>query len=303
MTPPRPREVIKQDLETARAYQARTSLRPSSDPLVHLMRSANDREIEDLEGELALVDSGELELRFAGSAFDQHKMPVPVVSRILETLQSTFRAAYRCVSPGGHAGRAEATLTLAGTAPGSFRLFLTTPPVQLDVLAPPLADQAMGGIVALLEAASHGDAGQVGPRWAEETDEAYVRSMIRLASTLAGIHAETSLRWFPADQTERIIHLASEQALALAIALAGETGREILTVTGHLEMAQDNPPKVRIKTSDDQFLAKVPDDLLNQVKDLIFEEVQATLSIDMKTSPTTGKPETDTELLDIAQAS
>ncbi len=84
------------------------------------------------------------------------------------------------------------------------------------------------------------------------------------------------------------------------MALAGETGREILTVRGHLEMGQDQPPKARIKTDASEYLASVPtDDLLDRVKDYLFGEVQATLAIDMRTSVTTGRPETQIELLDL----
>lgn len=299
----RTREAIERDLATAHAYQTGSGQRPSTHPLVHQMRVANDRDIKRLEAELAAAKSGELELRFVGPAFDQHKIGLPLLSRVLETLQSTFRAAYRSVSPNEHISRGEATLALAATGPGSFRLFLTTPPAQLDLLAPPLADQAMDEIVELLDAAGHGVASQMAPPWAERADEGYVRSMIRLAATLAGTQAQTSLRWVPVGHAERLVNLASDQARALAIALAGETGREILTVTGHLEMGQDQPPRVRVTTPDDDYLARVPTpELLDRVKDLLFDEVQVTLAVDMRTSPTTGRPDTEIELLDITEA-
>jgi hypothetical protein len=84
--------------------------------------------------------------------------------------------------------------------------------------------------------------------------------------------------------------------------LAGQVGREVITVTGHLEMAQDRPPRVRVRAPNDDFLAFVPDELLDQVKSLLFDTVKATLVIDMRTSATTGSPDVDIELMDIEPA-
>lgn len=44
------------------------------------------------------------------------------------------------------------------------------------------------------------------------------------------------------------------------------------------------------------------DDLLDQVKGLLFGEVIATLGVDMRTSITTGSPNTQTELMEIEGA-
>ena len=43
-------------------------------------------------------------------------------------------------------------------------------------------------------------------------------------------------------------------------------------------------------------------ELLDRVKELLFDEVEATLAVDMRTSPTTGRPDTEIELLDIAES-
>ena len=72
---------------------------------------------------------------------------------------------------------------------------------------------------------------------------------------------------------------------------------------GHLQMAQDDPARVRITTLDDQYLATIlNEELLDRVKHLLFLQVTATLVIDMRTSPSTGAPLTHIELLDLEQA-
>jgi hypothetical protein len=301
MTRFRPAASIQHELDTARAYRSQCEQRPSTDPLVLSMRSANEAEITQLERELAHATSGELEVTLAGRAFDDHRIGVPLVSRVLETLQATFRAAYRSASPHQRVGRGEATLSLVATATGSFRLILNTPPAQLDLQSAPVADQAMGSIVGLLDAAGRGNAGEAGPVWAQHAEEPLVRSMIRLAATLAGTHGTTNLRWKTSSQNEQLVSVPSDQARSLAVALAGQAGREIVTVTGHLEMGQDQPPRVRVRTADDEYLARVPTQLLERVKELLFEEIQATLIVDMKTSPTTGSPDTEIELLDLSE--
>jgi hypothetical protein len=134
----------------------------------------------------------------------------------------------------------------------------------------------------------------------EASEEPAVRSMIRFSVALAGSKGSTIIRWKGVGSEERIVNVTSEAARSLAISLSGESGREVLEVEGHLEMGQDQPPRVRIRTQTDEFLASVPgEDLLDQVKDLLFGEVRATLVVDMRTSPTTGSPETRIELLDI----
>jgi hypothetical protein len=126
--------------------------------------------------------------------------------------------------------------------------------------------------------------------------------MIKLSATLAVAQGSTTIRWRGIAAPEQIVTLRKEDARDLALALSGRPGREIITVIGHLEMGQDQPPRVRFRTADEEYSAKVPNELLDRVKELLFGEVQATLVIDMKTSPTTGSPDTDIELLDLSEA-
>ena len=58
-------------------------------------------------------------------------------------------------------------------------------------------------------------------------------------------------------------------------------------------------PRARIVTSTDEYLAAVAPELLDRVKELLFLEVTATLSVEMRTSLATGIPSTVTELLDL----
>lgn len=219
---------------------------------------------------------------------------------MLEGLQSTFRATCRAIAPDGKLRRAEATLSLLATAPGSFKVLVMTPPAQLEFLESPVVDRALTTIVDLLASAEHGTTAEDIPPWVAESDEPVVRSMIRFSVALAGSQGSVGIRWRGISSEERLVVVTSEAAKDLAMALSGETGREILIVTGHLEMGQDQPPRVRIRTTDDEYLAHVPnEELLDRVKDLLFGEVQATLVIDMRTSPTTGSPGTQIELLDL----
>jgi hypothetical protein len=219
---------------------------------------------------------------------------------LLEGLQSTFRATCRAIAPEGPLRRADATLSIVATAPGSFRVLIMTPPAQLELLDTPLVDRALTSIVDLLETAERGTTAVDIPVWAAASDEPVVRSMIRFSVALAGSEGTVSIRWRGMASDERLVAITSEAARDLAVALSGEAGREILTVTGHLEMGQDQPPRVRIRTADDEYLARVnTEELLDRVKDLLFGEVQATLIVDMRTSPTTGSPGTQIELLDL----
>jgi hypothetical protein len=266
------------------------------------MRQANEDEIKELELELAQATSSDVEITFTGSAYESHSVAVPYATRILESFQATFRAAYRASLPEGRLKRGEATLALSATAPGSFKIMVKTPPAQLDLLGSPPADKAMETIVHLLEAAEDGTAPQVATTWAAQSEETAVRSMIRLAVSLASAQGPTVIRWHGITTHERLVRVQPEAARDLALALAGQAGREVLTVTGHLEMGQDQPPRVRIRTSEDEYLARVTTgEMLDKVKELLFGEVSATLVIDMRTSPTTGSPESIIELLDIEQ--
>lgn len=299
----RPVAMIRRDLDTALAYRGRYQERTSNEPLVAQMRQANEQEIHALQAELAQATSSDLEITLSGAAYQSHSVAVPYVTRILESFQASFRAAYRATVQDGRLKRGEATLALSATAPGSFRILIKTPASQLDLLEAPPADQALESIVNLLAAAESGTAATVAPVWAARSEEATVRSMIRLAVALAGAEGPAIVRWRGITTAERLVQLRPEAARDLAVALAGQAGREIITVTGHLEMGQDQPPRVRIRTANnDDHLARVSTaEMLEKVKELLFGEVTATLVIDMRTSPSTGNPEAVIELLDIEQ--
>lgn len=302
MTSLRSAAEIRHDLVTAVAYQEKYSSRPSDDPLVRQMRSTNDAEIERLQAELRDAMSGVLEVALDGAPVEDHRVTVPYLNRVLESIQSSYRSVLRSLSQDQHLHRGEATLSVAGTGPGSFRVALSIPPTQLELLDDPVADRALSMIVTLLAAAEAGTAAEVGRTWAETQDETSVRSMIRLSASLASSRGTTRLRLTRASGAEQFVTVTSDAARDLAMSLAGQAGREVITVTGHLEMAQDRPPKVRVRTPDDDYLAVVPDELLDQVKSLLFDTVQATLVIDMKTSATTGSPDVDIELMDLEPA-
>lgn len=303
MKPVRPVEHIRRDLVTAGAYRERYLARPSDDPLVLMMREANDEEIRALESEMKQATAGEVELTLLGPAYESHRVGIPLLTRILGNLQSTFRAIYRSRMPSGSLHREEATLSLVAAAPGSFKVAVATPPAQLDLLEPtPLVDQAIGEIVRLFVAAEEGQAGEVATAWAATQEEPVLKAMIRLSAALAVTQGSTSIRWHGVSAPEQLVKLRKEDARELVLALAGQPGREVVQVTGHLELGQDRPPRIRLRTADDEYSAKVPPELLDRVKELLFGEVQATLIIDMKTSPTTGSPDTDIELLDLIEA-
>ena len=304
MSPIRRLADIRLDLETALAYRSRYAQRTTDDPTVRLMREANDRQITALELELSIALSAELEMSLEGAAIEDHSVAVPYFQRVLEQLQAAFRAFRRSsLAPGESLPRRESSLRLAGTGPGSFRAYLRVAPTQLDLLQLPPADVALTGILDLLATAQDDDALSGLRSWAAQANEPAVRSMIKLCSTLATSGGRTDLRLTAADGSERLVRVTPEQARIVAVALAGETGRELVTVTGHLQMAQDDPPRVRIITETDQFVASVPsEDLLDRVKELLFLDVTVTLVMDMRTSASTGAPTTHIEMLDLEQA-
>jgi hypothetical protein len=266
------------------------------------MRSANETELARLEIELREALSGVLEVSLDGLPVEDHRVTVPYLNRVLESLQSTYRAVFRSLSQDKHLRRGEATLSVVGTSPGSFRVSLAIPPKQLDLLGDPTADRALSAIVTLLAAAEQGTAAEAGRVWAETSDETAVRSMIRLSASLAGSRGVTTIRLTEASGSQRVVAVTYAAARDLAMSLAGQAGREVLSVTGHLEMAQDRPPRVRVRTDDDEYLAAVSDELLDRVKSLLFDTVRATLVIDVRTSATTGSPDVDVELLDLEPA-
>jgi hypothetical protein len=300
---PRPISIIQLELQTAEAYRDRYAGRPSESVWASQMRADNDGEISRLQAELASAFSGDLEMSLTGAPVEGTSIAVPYLNRVLNNLQSTYRAVVKSLSD-DQLRRAEVTLSITGTAPGSFKVFLRTPPAQLSLTEDPVADRGFAVILGLLEAAEQGSIYEVGRLWAERADEASVRSMIRFAASLAGSRGTTALRWRAIAGGERSVVLTAEKARSLATALSGQPGREVVVVRGQLEMAQNRPPRVRVRSPEggDEYVAAVKsDELLDQVKGLLFSDVQATMMVDMFTSPTTGSPGTRVELLDLQE--
>src|SRR5690606_2897038 len=127
--------------------------------------------------------------------------------------------------------RSATTLSVAAFAPGSFKLHLKTPPTQLELLDDPPPEQAMLELVDLLASAESGTVGSVAADWASRAPEPAVRSMIRLSATLAGGGGTTRIRWRGVEKEERLVSLTAEAARTLVEALAGQSGREVITVT------------------------------------------------------------------------
>jgi hypothetical protein len=299
----RPIAMIQHDLDTALAYQASYAKRPPAHELVQQMRDANEREIMELRAELAEALSGDLEISLDGHPVQDHRVSIAYFNRVTESLQAAYRSVFRTLSPDGRVRRGEASLSIAGTSPGSFKVALKAPMAQLDLLDDPLIDRAMVVIVELLQAAADGREAPIATEWAARASEAEVRSMIRVASAMASSQGTTKVRWRGVGGAERIVEVPAAAARNLAVALAGKVGREVIVVTGHLQMAQDEPPRVRIRAGDDDHYAAVNSpDMLDRVKSLLFDEVRATLVIDMRTSPTSGTPGTTTELMDLEPA-
>ncbi len=294
--------LIRHDLETALAYRAQYEGKPTDDPWVRQMWDGNEREVALLHRELAEALSGDLEISLTGAQVEGHSVAAPFLGRVLDAFQATCRSVMKSLTT-EKLRRADVTLAVVGAAPGSFKLMLRAPAAQLELLGPPLIDRSMTEIVDLLAAVGDGTIAEMGPSWAARTDESAVRSFIRLASALASAKGTTAIRWRSADGIERIVRLSSDEARSLTIALAGQVGREVITVIGHLGMAQDRPPKVRLRTDADEYVADVgSEDLLDLVKELLFEEVIAVLVVDMRTSPTTGSPDVDVELVELSRA-
>lgn len=299
----RPIEFIRHELDTARALRDKYSGKTFTDPFAIRMREGNEREINELETELRAASAGDLEVSLDGDPVEDHRVTLPYFNKVTESLQAAVRAVYRSLKPDGSLGRGEAVLAIAGTGPGSFKVSLVTPPQQLDLLEQPLIDQALASIVGLLQAAGQANERELLAGWASRAAEPSLRAMIRLASALAGSRGITSVRWRDTGGREQTATVPASSARALAEALAGQTGREVIEVVGHLRLAQDEPPRAGIRTIDDDYSATIPsDDLLEKVKELLFEEVRATLVVDMRTSPTTGRPATFTELVDLDAA-
>lgn len=292
---------IRHELETARAADAAMRDVSSSDRWVDEMRESNRREIESLRARLADAQSN-LEVTVEGRHVLEHAIAVPFLTRVLDGFQSAYRSLMKTVSSESP-GRAASTLSMIPASPGSFRIHLRTPPEQLEAFDDPPSEEAIRLIVGLFEAAEAGGLSAMATDWTARAEESAVRAMIRLSSTLAGSEATTTLRWSAISGNEVSVSVSADSARSIAESLAGETGREILTVTGHLQMAQDEPPRIRIQTQTDEFVAAVAgEELLDQVRAHLFRDVEATLVIDMSTSPRTGAPRTVTEVLSLREA-
>ena len=80
--------------------------------------------------------------------------------------------------------------------------------------------------------------------------------MFKLVAALAVAQGSTTIRWHGISTPERLVSLHKEGARDLALALSGRPGREIITVTGHLEMGQDQSPRIRLRTAEEEYSAK-----------------------------------------------
>lgn len=304
MSPLRPIGLIRLELETALRYQEAYLEREPVDPLAAEMREDNEAEIGELRAELASALSGDLEISLTGAPVEGHNVQLSYFNRVTESVQAAYRAAFRARTRDGRLRRGEAALAITATAPGSFKVGLKAAPVQLELLDDPIVDRSMKVIIDLFQLAAEGPLSDATQTWASSATEAEVRAMIRAASTIASSKGMTRLRWRSAGGEERIVDVSAPAARDLAVALAGQMGREVLTVAGHLQMGQDEPPRARITTRDNVYLAKIPTtDMLDEVKALLFGDVQATMLIELRTSPTSGSPSIVTELMEVQPAS
>lgn len=303
MSTMRPVALIKLELDSAmRAQEAYAGHEPVH-ALAAEMRERNEAEIRELRRELTEATSGDLEISLDGAPVEGHHVRLSYFNRVTGSVQAAYRAASRGLASDGHLRRTDAVLSIASTSPGSFRVALKVQPVQLDLLEDPPSDRAMNSVIDRFQAIVDDRSGASVKEWAARASEPEVRSMIRVASTVATSRGKTRFRWIGTDKAERLVEVSAEAARDLARALAGQIDQEFLEVEGHLQMGQDSPPRVRITTIDDVHLASVTsDELLEQVKSLIFEDVRATLLVEMKTS-SSGSPKTTTELVDIEAAS
>ena len=305
---------IEFDLATALAYQTTYLDRPSDDRYVRKMRENNDLEISALRRELDEARFTHLVVSLEGTEIEDHSISVPYFQRVLASLQSAVRAVQKAALPQGESlARRDSTLRLAGTGPGSFQAFITLPPTQL-VLGDDLpgADRALSEILDLFEVMAVGttDEASVQERihdWSARAEDGEIRALIRLSSSLAvsGRNGVTGIRLRPADGQEQSVRVTSTQARALTVLLAGESGHEMLDIRGQLHRLQDDPPRVRIANDTDRWDASIDpmeEDLIERVAGLAFQDVVATILVDMRTSATSGAPTTQTRLIEIDAA-
>jgi hypothetical protein len=295
----RPIKMIEAELADAQVMAANTSSLSRDDPFVAIMLEVNDRDIEKLSTELAEARSSDVELSIEGSPVVDHRISVSYLNRVTGSLQSAYKAFVRKLVPKGQSLGAQGGLALAGTGPGSFRMRFITNEEPLSLLERPLSERALGELFELL-ASSNGPDMAVAEQWAARAPAETVRAMIRLASSLAASKGTSQLRWTTLDGNDRVVQIAPDRASRLAAALVGRTGTETIKVRGHLAMAQDEPPKIKVTTATDEHVAAVrDDDLLDAVKELLFDNVIAEILVEMSTSGRTGAPSSRSTLLDI----
>ncbi len=295
----RPTKMIEAELADARAMAENTQSESRDDPFVAVMLDANDRDIARLTAELADARSSDLELSIEGSPVVDHRISVSYLNRVTGGLQSAYKALVRALVPKGQSLGAQGGLALAGTGPGSFRMRFSTNEEPLSLLERPLSERALGELFGLLASSNSPDM-TMAEQWASRSPEASVRAMIRLASSLAASRGVSQLRWTTIEGHDRVVHIAPAQARRLAAALVGHTGQETIVVRGRLAMAQVEPPRIKVTTPTDEHVAAVRDeDLLESVKELLFDNVVAEILVEMSTSDTTGAPASRSTLLDI----
>ena len=138
ITTTRPASDIRLDLGLALAYRERHKDRPANRSLGPVdARRQRARDILELQTELAEAMSGDLEVSLSGTPVQDHTVTVPYISRVLDALQASFRTITKSLSP-EPTHRSETTLSISGTAPGSFKVALKTPTIQLDLIEDPL---------------------------------------------------------------------------------------------------------------------------------------------------------------------
>src|ERR1039458_8670879 len=93
-------EQIRQELDTALSYRQRYQSRPTDDPLVKEMRSANEAEIARLQSELRDALAGTLDVALDGAPVEDHRVSAAYLSRVLSSIQSTYRSLFRTLAEG-----------------------------------------------------------------------------------------------------------------------------------------------------------------------------------------------------------
>jgi hypothetical protein len=97
--------------------------------------------------------------------------------------------------------------------------------------------------------------------------------------------------------------LTTNDARRLTEVLVGGPGVEVMIVRGQLEVARENRITLRIRTPVEDLTAEAPAEMRDLIRDLLLTEVTATVSIEMRTSPTTGAPSQRSTVLALAAAS